>query len=971
MLLSRTGAFCAVFIAGVLLFAANAYAVTNSVIFASGNTDTSTTYTSSQAPTSCDDGTYYYGPTKDGVANQTVAQNDAIQRALGLLSDGTARSVDTKDQTGTIDACFGAVLKTGKQPSQNKADYQCVGRQGWVYVVQGAGAPSSVTVVTLPIAGSQPGTCSIQVCQGSEQDAQKNPAICANAVIQKGGVSLSSGGSIGTAQTPAALPTSFPQSSTPSAPSAAGGAGGSSILTQALMNPTPLSQQSGLLSAPSSQAASDFNTSLFALQSPDGGQSASDSAGGLYSSTELSKQMVALEGGDASLGATPSSVSDSQVTTGGIAGSDTFGSPEASNPTFESGDQNTLNHIGQARDSAQAEYNAALDDYKTITGKDQWDGQTSGGCGPGDVECVATYELADASKKLNDLNASYAACATGSCPVAIQDAMSQPAGVIAPAVGNFANALTQDAAQSSKELSDLGFLGAVTHPVTTYVDLSHIVVNGTVGTLVGDANTLAQGWNILSPSVDTAVLGAACPTCASDEMWGAGERVAATAGTFLIGGLSGTVADTVGATAIEDTTAIVGEDSTVASAVVDNAPEVSAGTETATPPFPSASAGEGAAPVAENSVPETVPEPGSVALPPEQMSDVAGISPDLTSAAEESSVEPSVTITNEGVTDSADAALEPSIAARQQSSIDWTAVTKASADEAQPWVNELQDWNQTPVADEVVPVVDTAEASPSAAADGTRDPGLVPEASPDAAAPKASADGTAGASAKGLPTPTLKTAVIGGGLIFGGAYLAQQKVAPNSTGGTSGTTNPGDTNNPSTAAVPAPADKTPAPAPDTSTPSPIKKLTVTAVPLGVPTGAGQPVNQVYTSSNSSPLTSIIGALVQGLSALFKHTSAQSTSNSITASTSSTNPPAPVVIIIANPSSILSGQKSLLSWSSVGMSACSVFAPGTVSIASTTEGSVFTSALASTTTFVAHCTAVAGGSATATTTVTVN
>jgi len=102
--------------------------------------------------------------------------NTAISRALNKLSDGPVTSTD-QSQAGTLDACYGAVSKTG-QPSAKTTDYQCVGRSGTVTLGQG-----SVTSNTSPDKSTAPGDCSVKLCTGAES--------CSQPSLYKGGIQAS------------------------------------------------------------------------------------------------------------------------------------------------------------------------------------------------------------------------------------------------------------------------------------------------------------------------------------------------------------------------------------------------------------------------------------------------------------------------------------------------------------------------------------------------------------------------------------------------------------------------------------------------------------------------------------------------------------------------------------------------------------------------------------------------------------
>ena len=102
-----------------------------------------------------------------------VSCSEAIQKALGKVSDGQAISMGTSTQSGTIDACYGGMLVEGKDPSSNPADYECVGRQGSAFVEF-----NRVTVQSYPLRGSTKGTCLLRVCDGSPADVALYPSKC-------------------------------------------------------------------------------------------------------------------------------------------------------------------------------------------------------------------------------------------------------------------------------------------------------------------------------------------------------------------------------------------------------------------------------------------------------------------------------------------------------------------------------------------------------------------------------------------------------------------------------------------------------------------------------------------------------------------------------------------------------------------------------------------------------------------------
>lgn len=85
---------------------------------------------------------------------------DAITKALGKTQDPQSTTVDRG--AGSKDGCFGGVLLDPVKgaPSQNRADYKCVGRVGKVTIT----ADSAITI-TNPDRAVPAGTCKVQVCQ--------------------------------------------------------------------------------------------------------------------------------------------------------------------------------------------------------------------------------------------------------------------------------------------------------------------------------------------------------------------------------------------------------------------------------------------------------------------------------------------------------------------------------------------------------------------------------------------------------------------------------------------------------------------------------------------------------------------------------------------------------------------------------------------------------------------------------------
>ncbi len=86
---------------------------------------------------------------------------DAIKAALGKQMGPPATTVD-QGQSGTADACFGGVLADPVRgtPSQNPADYKCVGRSGKVTITSDSAITTTAPDTTVPL-----GRCKVQVCQ--------------------------------------------------------------------------------------------------------------------------------------------------------------------------------------------------------------------------------------------------------------------------------------------------------------------------------------------------------------------------------------------------------------------------------------------------------------------------------------------------------------------------------------------------------------------------------------------------------------------------------------------------------------------------------------------------------------------------------------------------------------------------------------------------------------------------------------
>ena len=85
---------------------------------------------------------------------------EAIKAALGKEKGPSVTATD-KGQNATMDACFGGMVKQGKQPSQKPEDYDCVGRKGEVKITK-----DSAISTTEPSREAQKGKCMItKVCQ--------------------------------------------------------------------------------------------------------------------------------------------------------------------------------------------------------------------------------------------------------------------------------------------------------------------------------------------------------------------------------------------------------------------------------------------------------------------------------------------------------------------------------------------------------------------------------------------------------------------------------------------------------------------------------------------------------------------------------------------------------------------------------------------------------------------------------------
>ncbi len=141
--------------------------------------------------------------------------------------------------------------------------------------------------------------------------------------------------------------------------------------------------------------------------------------------------------------------------------------------------------------------------------------------------------------------------------------------------------------------------------------------------------------------------------------------------------------------------------------------------------------------------------------------------------------------------------------------------------------------------------------------------------------------------------------------------------------------------------------------------------------INVPEGGQTP------GQGGGGLGGMLSGLIGALSKLFGGSQAPQTTPTTPPTTQPTNPPVvtptppkPYVTLIANPTSLLSGRKSLLTWSSVNTSSCELFAPGDISMATGTRGSTSTLALATSTLFRLDCSAPSGATTSAKATVTV-
>ncbi|MBI4088120.1 hypothetical protein HY418_01925, partial [Candidatus Kaiserbacteria bacterium] len=274
---------------------------------------------------------------------------------------------------------------------------------------------------------------------------------------------------------------------------------------------------------------------------------------------------------------------------------------------------------------------------------------------------------------------------------------------------------------------------------------------------------------------------------------------------------------------------------------------------------------------------------------------------------------------------------------------------------------------------------------------------------------------------KKYKTPLILAGGIYGIDRLGNFIFGDSSKVPGPTGGPGGSNGNGTgPTPPSTTPAPTPTPDTPVhTAPTPTTPQPQQapyvppRVTVSPYTIGVPTGgqAGRIFNQDYYCITSitpvvvvsvpagtpfpsncynngtagpvvgnqqfaqqapptNPLTSILGGLMQGLAGLFSggNGSNSGTHNNTNAGgatpTPAQKPPVPVVTLVANPRTVASGEKALLSWSSVGMTKCDIFGQGDGSLASGISGSTSTPALMGVSVFTVRCISASGATTTA-------
>lgn len=330
---SRIGVFCAVLVFASVALAGNARALGAPVTFSA--TPTSTPANLSQTPKDC---------------------TAAIQRALGKTSDGLVSTYFTDTQLANkavLATCYGAVLRAGKTPSSNIADYQCVGRSGNAYIV--GGSRPNITVETSADASRKllPNQCSIAVCNGAKGTVK----VCSPAKSYDGGVSLSPDGGLTTTGNTILSPELYSQ--TPVAPLSAGTpANGTSIIGQ-LFNPTPLAEQKDTI-APSAQ-----NTNDAFEQAAQSGLTKTE-----LTPTDFANNPVLLKGGTPPADDIPTDVttptSDASKAQGEVQtvnGSNTFppGSPQTTSDTNEEACSGFWCSVGQTAKNIGGKISDGLD----------------------------------------------------------------------------------------------------------------------------------------------------------------------------------------------------------------------------------------------------------------------------------------------------------------------------------------------------------------------------------------------------------------------------------------------------------------------------------------------------------------------------------------------------------------------------------------------------------------------------------
>src|SRR3989344_3620902 len=147
-------------------------------------------------------------------------------------------------------------------------------------------------------------------------------------------------------------------------------------------------------------------------------------------------------------------------------------------------------------------------------------------------------------------------------------------------------------------------------------------------------------------------------------------------------------------------------------------------------------------------------------------------------------------------------------------------------------------------------------------------------------------------------------------------------------------------------------------------------------PLVVVPGVKPGPNCYNYSGSKNPLSSLGSTLGQLLGRLFSTTQpaptqgAQPAKPPVTPPVATSTPAKPYATLVANPSSVATGGKSRVIWTSANTSGCELFAPDNFLMATGTRGSTSTLPLATTTAFSLDCRAPSGATTTASTTVSV-